>query len=68
MKKKSSPKKTNTVAVAPKYHEPKSVRIEKADNGFTVSTYTDSGCKQMVAKSEAEAIRHAKSLLGGNKK
>lgn len=61
------PKKTTNSLVVP-YSEPKSVRIEKADNGFTVSTYTDRGCKQMVAKSESEAIRHAKSLLGGAKK
>lgn len=60
---KKSKKKQLLQPVTP-YSEPKSVRIEKADNGFTVSTYTNTGCKQMVAKTEAEAIRHAKSLLG----
>lgn len=61
--------KKNTNKIVPLvYSEPKSVRIEKADNGFTVSTYTDKGCKQMVAKTETEAIRHAKTLLGGASK
>lgn len=60
---KKKPSK-QAVSIAVPYNEPKSVRIEKADNGFTVSTYTGNGCKQMVAKTETEAIRHAKKLLG----
>jgi len=43
--------------------QPKSVRIEKAGNGYTVCQYTDGGEKKMVAKSEVEAMRHAKDML-----
>jgi hypothetical protein len=46
---------------------PKTVTISKADNGFTVSCYTDKGQKSMIAKSENEAVRHAKTLLGAKK-
>jgi hypothetical protein len=55
------------VMKAPKsiaYHEPKRVTIEKASNGFTVSTYTGNGTKLMVAKSSKEAVSAAKKLLG----
>lgn len=48
----------------PGYKENRSVRIERADNGLTVRTWDSSGEKLMVAKSDAEALRHAKALLG----
>jgi hypothetical protein len=54
--------------IAPPYVEKKSVRITEADNGFTVCAYGgNGGPKEMVAKSEGEAMRHAKALLGGKK-
>lgn len=46
---------------------PTSVSIEKADNGFTVSVWGDEGRKTLIAKSEAEAFRHVKTLLAGKK-
>ena len=49
------------------YAEKRSVRITEADNGFTVSTYGPKGEQSMVAKSESEAMRHAKVLLGSKK-
>lgn len=71
MKKKTTAKKATKaqakagMGAAPPvaYHRPKSVRIEKAGNGFTVCSYTDNGEKTMVAKSESEAVRHAKEML-----
>lgn len=60
--------KKNLVAPATACCEPKSVRIEKAENGYTVSMWTEKGNKQMVAKTETEAIRHAKNLLGAEPK
>ncbi len=62
---KKTAKKTtkNTIATAMPMHEPKSVRIEKADNGLTVRTWGPKGEVLRVAKSEAEALRHAKELL-----
>jgi hypothetical protein len=49
------------------YREKKCIRITEADNGFSVSTYGPKGEQIMVAKNEAEAMRHAKALLGGKK-
>lgn len=46
------------------YHEPKCVRIEKAGNGLTVRSYGPKGEQVMVAKSDGEAMRHAKKMLG----
>ena len=45
------------------YREKRCVRITEADNGLTVSTYGPKGEKIMIAKSENEAMRHAKTLL-----
>ena len=59
-------KRTNPgLQVAP-YQEPKSVRIQEADNGFTVSHYGPQGHVEKVAKSHAEAFRHAKEMFGVN--
>lgn len=65
--KKAAKKVTNAaLAEAPicSYREKRSVRITEADNGFSVSTYGPKGEQIMVAKNEAEAMRHAKALLG----
>lgn len=51
-------------SVAPTFSEKRSVRITEADNGFSVSTYGPKGEKIMVARNEAEAMRHCKTLLG----
>lgn len=53
--------------VQPVYREKRCVRITEADNGFSVSTYGPKGEQIMVAKNEAEAMRHAKELLGSKK-
>jgi hypothetical protein len=59
---KSNPPAEPTVS---QYREKKCVRITEADNGYSVSTYGRGGEKIMIAKSEAEAIRHTKELLKG---
>lgn len=68
--KKAAPtKKTTTKANASccgpvsAYHENKTVRITKAENGLTVSCYGPKGEELRVAKSDAEAMRHAKDML-----
>jgi len=61
-KAKKTPKAASMPTVA--MSGPKSVRIEKAENGFTVSCYTGEGEKSMVAKSSTEAVKHAKGMLG----
>lgn len=64
--KKGKPvRKSNTGAsvAAVSYREKKCIRITEADNGFSVSTYGPKGEQIMVAKNEAEAMRHAKALL-----
>lgn len=66
--KKTATKKTKKQApkegpVPASYSEPKSVRIERADNGLTVRTWGPKGEVLRVAKSEQEALRHAKELL-----
>ena len=63
--KKSAPKKANQVTMPQPYRENKSVRITQAENGFTVCTYGPKGEELKVAKTEAEALRHAKELLKG---
>lgn len=63
MKAKKSTNKKSNVNQPVMCSQPKSVSIEKADNGFTISTYTDKGRKQLIAKNESEALRHAKELL-----
>jgi len=63
----ATPKKKKTVrktAVEAPIANATSVSIDKADNGYTVSAYTDNGHKRMVAKSHSEALRHVKSLFG----
>ena len=45
------------------YSDPKTVRITKAENGLTVSCYGPKGEELRVAKSDAEAMRHAKDML-----
>jgi len=44
---------------------PPSIRIEKADNGFIVSRYSDAGMKQMVFKDAKEAVEGMKKMMGG---
>ena len=65
--KKAKRKSAPMIAPEP-YREKRCIRITEADNGFSVSTYGPKGEECMVAKSEAEAMRHAKMLLKGGKK
>lgn len=62
-KKKTAKKTRPANGMVVPYQEKKCVRITEADNGFSVSTYGPKGEKCMVARSEAEAMRHAKTLL-----
>ena len=63
MKKKSA---GNAMAVpVMAYREPKSVRVEKASNGFVVTHQGPGGCKTMIAKNLAEVMKHQKKLLKG---
>ena len=48
-----------------KYKEPKEVKIEKAANGFVITTYSDSGRSVEVAKTITEANRISKRILKG---
>jgi hypothetical protein len=57
-------KKRRSVSAPVVYKENKSVNIKVADNGFTVRSYGPKGEETFVAKSEAEALRHARTLLG----
>lgn len=43
--------------------ERKSVSIQKANNGFVVSTYTEKGEKVFIAKTKKEAKKFADKLL-----
>jgi len=65
--KKAAPaKKTaskGNMAMPVGYSDPKTVRITKAENGLTVSCYGPKGEELRVAKSDAEAMRHAKDML-----
>jgi hypothetical protein len=60
--------KNKKVETVKSVSSPKSVTIQAASNGYTVSMWTDKGYKNMIAKSESEAMKHAKSLLGVKKK
>ena len=42
----------------------KSVSINKANNGYVISSYTETGEKTFIAKTKTEAKRHAAKLLG----
>lgn len=64
---KKTNKRTTKQKEAPSPVAPISVSIEKADNGFTVSVWADDGRKTLIAKNEAEAFRHVKTLLAGKK-
>ena len=55
----------DSVATDSKYEEPKEVKIEKAANGFVITTYSDNGRSVEVAKTLTEANRIAKRILKG---
>ena len=40
------------------------VRIEKADNGYTICTHGITGEKTLIAKTMDEALKSAKKLMG----
>jgi hypothetical protein len=63
-KKPTKGKATKNKPVAMPESSRKSVNITKASNGFVVSSYTDKGEKTMIAKTKAEAKKHADKLLG----
>jgi hypothetical protein len=47
--------------------EKKCVRINQADNGFTVSTYGPKGEQVKIANSMAAALKHTREMMGGKK-
>lgn len=61
-RKKPAAKRKPAAPVA--YRENKSVTIRQAENGFSVCSYGPKGEETFVAKSEGEAMRHARTLLG----
>ena len=61
--KKKTTSKSNTVSAPTPYHENKSVRITKAENGFTVSCYGSKGEETRIATSLAAATKHAKAMM-----
>jgi len=66
VKKNAKPKaKPATAEVPSGYREPKRVSIQKASNGFVISTYGPNGEKIQVAKTQAEANKIAGSMLSG---
>ena len=46
-----------------KYSEPTSVRVEKAENGFIVSRFTDKGTKQVICKDMREMIKAVNKMF-----
>lgn len=50
------------------YREPKRVSVQRAANGFIVSTYSDSGEAVEIAKTIDEANKIVKRILKGSKK
>ena len=62
--KKKPAAKRKSVAAPVAYRENKSVTIRQAENGFSVCSYGPKGEETFVAKSEGEAMRHARTLLG----
>ena len=65
--KKESKKDKPEVSMVMEYSRPKSVRIEKAANGFTVCSYGPKGETTMIAKTMPEVMKSAKKLLGSKK-
>lgn len=47
---------------------PMSVRIEKAQNGYTVSCYDDEGEKKMIAKDMKQATKMAQEMMNKEEK
>lgn len=61
-RKPAKPEAVNVPIV--QFREPKSVRVEKAENGVTVRSWGPKGERVMVAKTMQEALKHAEKLLG----
>ena len=65
MKKKGGAKSKSKKSVdAPVASQRKSVDIQKANNGYVVSQWTDKGQKTFIAKTTKEAQAFATKLLG----
>tara|TARA_R100000963_G_scaffold33306_1_gene25563 strand:+ start:170 stop:370 length:201 start_codon:yes stop_codon:yes gene_type:complete len=62
--KKKSKSKAKTVETPVMASDRKSVSINKASNGFVVSSYTDTGEKTFIAKTKKDAKKFADKLLG----
>lgn len=56
--------KSKAMEVPVRMSDRKSVSINKADNGYVISSYTETGEKTFIAKTKKEAKRHADKLLG----
>jgi hypothetical protein len=62
MKRKAT-KAVNAAEMDYHLHEPKTVRIEKVNNGPVVRKYSEKGEEVHIAKSVNEAMRHTKKML-----
>ena len=56
--------KRKATVVAMPANSRKHVDVKKANNGYVVSSYSDKGEKTFIAKTKAEAKKHADKLLG----
>lgn len=65
-KAKTAAKKTTKkkVLAEPVRSSSRSVDIEKASNGYVVSSWNDGNKKTLIAKTREEAKKHADKLLG----
>lgn len=63
MAKKKSTGNALTAGMPMPYHEPKSVNVTKAGNGFVVDFHTPGGRKTMIAKNDKEVMKHMKKLM-----
>ena len=62
--KKKVKSKVKSIEVPVLMSDRKSVNINKASNGYVISSYTDTGEKTFIAKTKSEAKKYADKLLG----
>lgn len=63
--KKSKSTRVDEPVPSCRYHEPKSITVEKAANGFVITHYTDSGRSTEIARTQTEVNRISKRILEG---
>ena len=63
MAKAGKSKKTSKVTTAPSFSRSINVDMDKAKNGYIVSSYRDTGSIKYIAKTKKEAMGYAEKLL-----